>query len=174
MRNTRDSFDILFENGRTGWVNRRSQRPALNNGLMRIHEQWKNRKDSDLEAFVLGLLADTSIENNELPEARTEGGEKVYVSARHERNPKLRKKALLLHGLECMACGFNFSEFYGKIGADFIEVHHVVPLSKSGRKMTDPLTDLIVLCANCHRMTHRQRGICLSLDELKRHIKRVR
>ncbi len=107
-----------------------------------------------------------------ITEARTEGGEKVFVSRRRERDPKLRVEALLLHGFDCMACGFNFGEYYGEIGKDFIEVHHVVPLSESGRTETNPATDLIVLCSNCHRIIHRQHGTCLSLDELRRHITR--
>lgn len=53
----------------------------------------------------------------------------------------------------------------------FIEVHHVVPLAEAGRSLTDPVTDMNVLCANCHRMAHRQRGVCLTLDELKAHLR---
>ena len=107
-----------------------------------------------------------------LTEARTEGGGKIFVSVRRERDPRLRAAALSLHGFDCMACGFNFGKFYGDIGEEFIEVHHVVPLSESGRTETNPETDLLVLCSNCHRIIHRRQGICLSLDELKRHIKR--
>ena len=107
-----------------------------------------------------------------ITEARTEGGGKIFVSIRRERDPGLRAAALSLYGFDCMACGFNFGKSYGEIGKDFIEVHHVVPLSESGRTETNPETDLIVLCSNCHRIIHRRQGICLSLDELKRHIKR--
>lgn len=104
------------------------------------------------------------------PEARTEGGEKVYISVKRERDPKLRDDALAMHGFDCMACGFNFEQAYGSWGQGFIEVHHVVPLAETGKSMTDPAKDLIVLCANCHRMVHRKRGVCLSLDELRAHI----
>ena len=68
------------------------------------------------------------------------------------------------------ACGFNFGEFYGDIGREFIEVHHLVPLSSAGQRETNPETDLIVLCANCHRIVHRQGSVCLTLEELKSHI----
>lgn len=107
-----------------------------------------------------------------ITKARTEGGEKIFVSVRRERDPRLRAAALSLYGFDCMACGFNFGQLYGDIGEGFIEVHHVVPLSESGRTETNPETDLIVLCSNCHRIIHRRQGICLSLDELKRHIRR--
>jgi predicted HNH restriction endonuclease len=101
--------------------------------------------------------------------ARTEGGEKVFISKRRERDSTLRRQAIAIHGLDCMVCGFNFAAAYGAQGGGFIEVHHVAPLSDTGITHTDPRTDLAVVCANCHRMLHRKRGICLSLDELRRH-----
>ena len=83
-------------------------------------------------------------------EARTEGGRKVYVSHRRERNPQLRRAAIEIHGTDCMVCGFNFETAYGALGKGFIEVHHVTPLSDAGLTRTDPNIDLVVLCANCH------------------------
>lgn len=103
---------------------------------------------------------------------RTEGGKRVFISVKRERNPLLRKDALAIHGYDCMACGFNFEEHYGEIGKNFIEVHHVVSLAKAGKTETNPETDLVVLCANCHRMVHRRREICLSMQEIREHIRR--
>lgn len=94
------------------------------------------------------------------------------MSVRRERDPRLREDALAIHGLDCMACGFNFERAFGSLGRGFIEVHHVVPLAEAGRSTTDPARDLIVLCANCHRMVHRQQGVCLSLDELREYVSR--
>ena len=79
--------------------------------------------------------------------------------------------ALDIHGYNCMACKFNFESFYGEIGKHFIEVHHIIPLTEVGERETNPETDLIVLCANCHRMVHRRKSITLSLKELKKHIR---
>lgn len=173
MKNARDTFDIQFDNGRIGWIDRNGDQPSWSSSFKRIHDEWKDRADQELERFVLGLHAGMPFAERGIahsPEARTEGGEKVYVSLRRERDPKLRDDALAIHGYDCMACGFNFGRTYGAIGNGFIEVHHVVPLAEAGRSLTDPATDLIVLCANCHRMMHRQRGVCLSLDELKCHL----
>ena len=173
MKNARDTFDILFDNGRIGWVDRNGQQPSLSTSFTRIHEEWKHRSDQELEQFVLGLHAGLPVAADgqaRTPEARTEGGEKVYVSLRRERDPRLREDAIAIHGLDCMARGFNFSRTYGAIGEGFIEVHHVVPIAEAGKSVTDPSTDLIVLCANCHRMMHRRRGVCLSLDELRAYL----
>ena len=85
-----------------------------------------------------------------------------------ERDSSLRAPALRIHGTACMACGFDFIQRYGPWGAGFAHVHHSVPLSQgSGSRLTDPRTDLVVLCPNCHAMVHAHPPIVLSLDELK-------
>ncbi|WP_051782278.1 MULTISPECIES: HNH endonuclease [unclassified Streptomyces] len=77
-----------------------------------------------------------------------------------ERNKALRKKkidAVLRQGhrLVCEACGFDFEQVYGDRGAGYIECHHVVPLHEAGEGRTK-LSDLALICANCHRMIHRR------------------
>lgn len=116
-------------------------------------------------------LNDYSVIEQEV-ESRTEGGKKVYISVQAERDLHLRNKAIALHGTSCMACKFNFGQFYGEWGQDYIEVHHLIPLGGSGdkKRKTNPKTDLIVLCANCHRMVHRKKKILLTLEELKQKI----
>ncbi|MER7619913.1 HNH endonuclease [Streptomyces sp. NPDC126503] len=76
-----------------------------------------------------------------------------------ERSKSLRKKkiaSVLQRGgrLACEACGFDFEEVYGDRGAGYIECHHVVPLHEAGEGRTK-LSDLALICANCHRMIHR-------------------
>jgi 5-methylcytosine-specific restriction protein A len=77
-----------------------------------------------------------------------------------ERNKGLRKKkieSVLRRGgtLACEACGFDFEEVYGERGAGYVECHHVVPLHEAGEGKTK-LSDLALICANCHRMIHRR------------------
>jgi 5-methylcytosine-specific restriction protein A len=77
-----------------------------------------------------------------------------------ERNPSLRakkiQKHLRTHGrLACHCCGFDFRAAYGEQGDGYIECHHVVPLHASGETQTR-LDDLVLICANCHRMIHRR------------------
>ena len=92
--------------------------------------------------------------------------EKIYVN-RYERDRRNREIAIDIHGLNCLACNFNFGKFYGSIGARYIVIHHVVPVSKLGPNyQIDPSTDLVPLCANCHSMIHVSNPP-LSLDELK-------
>lgn len=104
--------------------------------------------------------------------SKTEGGDKVVISIKSERNPKLREDAIKLHGLTCKVCEFNFKDIYGEWGENFIEVHHLIPLKSQGHRETNPQTDLTVLCSNCHRMIHRKKDVTLTIDELKQKIKK--
>lgn len=104
---------------------------------------------------------------------RLEGAEKLYFVKKYERDPHNRKRAIEIHGLNCYACGFNFEEMYGERGKDFIEVHHLQPLSTLKEEVQiNPKTDLVPLCANCHRMVHRKKDNVLTIEELKRIIER--
>jgi hypothetical protein len=67
---------------------------------------------------------------------------------------------------EVPRCGFDFHARYGELGAGFAEVHHKKPLSYAppmGRLI--PISELAVVCANCHRMIHRN-GQCRPLEGL--------
>lgn len=84
----------------------------------------------------------------------TEGRQKKMFTYVHERNPQLRKQALKKFGYKCAACGFSFESFYGpELGENFIEVHHIVPVSEGERE--NDYTNLRPMCSNCHRMIHR-------------------
>lgn len=100
-----------------------------------------------------------------------EGSKKLVYTTKYERDPKLREQAIKIHGLSCMACGFNFFETYGEQGRGFIHVHHVKPLFATGECIINPKTDLVVLCPNCHSMVHRNKNQVLTIDELKNLIK---
>lgn len=98
-----------------------------------------------------------------------EGRKVLYYTSKYERSPKLRAEAIRCHGNTCAACGFNFVARYGKLGKDFIEVHHTKPLfSLEEETEVHPETDLIPLCSNCHRMIHRKRNAILTVDELRK------
>jgi HNH endonuclease len=60
------------------------------------------------------------------------------------------------------------------IDRGFIEVHHTKPLSESeGDMETDPATDLVPVCSNCHRMIHRRKDDVLSVLEMGEIFKKV-
>lgn len=89
-----------------------------------------------------------------------------------ERDSKLillkKKDVLKKNGrLFCEVCNFNFEDFYGVIGQDFIECHHKKPISELRIEDETTLDDLAVVCSNCHRMLHRKKAL-LSIEDLKK------
>ncbi|MFX0544769.1 HNH endonuclease [Roseovarius sp. S1116L3] len=107
-------------------------------------------------------------------EEDTEAAEGKLVTRVHrtrERDTSIvkRKKAKVLtkNGLlACEACGFDFAEVYGERGDGFIECHHTKPVSELKPDEKTKISDLALLCANCHRMVHARRP-WLNLDELR-------
>lgn len=66
---------------------------------------------------------------------------------------------------EVPGCGFDFEEVYGTIGAGFIHIHHQRPLAERTEAEITNLSDLALVCANCHAMIHIG-GQCRDLDSL--------
>lgn len=96
-----------------------------------------------------------------------EGREYEVRGIRYERDKEARRKCIDYYGCRCQACGMSFEEVYGEIGKDFIEVHHLIPISeRGGDYVVDPVNDLIPLCSNCHSIVHRVAENPLSLAEL--------
>lgn len=107
----------------------------------------------------------TTVDEEEFPE-----GKIVYREHRErERSRKLVKQAKQARKnrdghLTCEVCNFDFHKTYGSLGEDYIECHHIKPVSqlKSNEKTT--INDLALVCANCHRMLHRKRPWLHPLD----------
>jgi putative restriction endonuclease len=128
--------------------------------------------------WILRNLVNTNIIQKEFDEIDENTGSdetniKLTWHYKRERNNKLAKKKKELTKkekgfLECEVCNFIFKDLYGERGEDFIECHHIVPLSELEPGTLTTLDDLALLCSNCHRMIHKKPNI--SLDELKQEI----
>ncbi len=96
-----------------------------------------------------------------------EGNKHEEITTKYERNFINRELSLYLKGYKCSICGFDFEKTYGKIGKEFIEVHHEVMVSDMGENYTvDILKDLFPVCPNCHAMLHRKYPP-YTIDEMK-------
>jgi 5-methylcytosine-specific restriction protein A len=88
-----------------------------------------------------------------------EGAILTQLHRKRERNSRLveSKKQSVFDArgrLSCEVCGFTFSEAYGQIGEGYIECHHKLPLADLPSRRKTTLSDLALVCANCHRMMH--------------------
>lgn len=80
---------------------------------------------------------------------------------------KKKKRVLAKQGvLVCEICSFDFGKRYGEHGRDFIEAHHVKPVSTLIKGEKTSLDDLALVCSNCHRMLHRGKSL-LSISSLR-------
>lgn len=117
-------------------------------------------------ALILSLLTVEDVGySNFSPEQ--EGEVKEIKSKRYERSRVNREICLAHKGYSCYACGFNFLERYGRLGKDYIEVHHTTPISEMGDDYQIDLDrDLVPVCSNCHSMIHRKTPP-YTIEELK-------
>ncbi len=67
-------------------------------------------------------------------------------------------------GLVCAICDFDFHEAYGEIGYGFAECHDTTPLTYLRAGVKPKLSELLIVCPNCHRMLHRSRPRLLPSD----------
>jgi hypothetical protein len=130
------------------------------------------QKYIELTSSNIELISNADLMALDAEEGITEKGRDWRSVTFYEHNPKLRSKAIEIHGTKCKACKFDFNEQYGKYGHGFIEVHHLIPASSHEEETrVDPRTEMTVVCSNCHRMIHRKRDKMLSLEELGKIIK---
>jgi len=121
--------------------------------------------DTIRDDFASGKGSANGSSDSDLPTYAEEGEEEVIEGTllyrkhrQRERNAglvKRKKLAAMKKGeLKCEVCDFDFKSEYGDLGDGYIECHHILPLSTSG-KTTTKASDMALLCANCHRMAHR-------------------
>lgn len=125
-----------------------------------------------IDSFTYADFSVPSAENIGVSEA-IEGQILTYWHVRRERSTRLtrRKKEQFQDEnkgrLFCEICRFDYARRYGDHGKGFIEAHHTRPLSQlPAEGASIKLADLILLCANCHRMIHRKTP-WLTPDELR-------
>lgn len=100
-----------------------------------------------------------------------EGKEKYEIHRKLERDTNISKKAkknrLSEPGdLRCDVCGFSFLKTYGELGAGYIEAHHTIPISKMSGQRKTKLSEIALVCSNCHHMLHKSKT-WLSIGQLK-------
>lgn len=143
-----------------------------------IWDEFSNDQDrlASVAALIRSSIQDDSLWGPDLDsdDDDLEAPEGKIITRLHrtrERNRKLveqkKAQAFAVHGkLECEACHFDFESIYGERGRGVIEAHHTKPLHTLTEGDKTKLSDLALLCPNCHRMVHSQRP-WLSIEVLK-------
>jgi 5-methylcytosine-specific restriction enzyme A len=111
-------------------------------------------------AELIGKAVEVT-ENTDSYEVDDEFAEGSFVTAAHqirERDPRLRRKLILSRlkqgPLSCELCDGESWSSDPELNGSIFEGHHIVPLSMSTTSTTK-VSDMALLCANCHRLLHR-------------------
>ena len=156
VRQDRRSRVFQENDGRAVFYTERAERPLIDR-IRTLKSAAVAMRDVPADDFLT-----TPVANG------TEGRRIQYLTNRYERVPANRQAAIRIHGTACQVCGFDFYQHYGDLGKDYIEVHHIKPLSSLDEEVViDPYNDLVCLCANCHRMMHRNTEHVMTVEELK-------
>lgn len=148
---------------------------ALNADTIPVPVPGEYKMEEEEEASA--MVADSHLPLKTQTTIFTEGEDDGTITMeQRRRNMMLRKACIEIfkqrHGgrIVCECCGFDFALAYD-IKDEYIEVHHRFPFSQTeGEHPVDAETDLVPLCANCHRMIHHGMGgggRCMTLEELK-------
>ena len=130
------------------------------------------------EILIKALINELSNVNlEEDSESFPEGKKVLRAHVVRERNQKLVKLAKERfkeeHGkLYCEICKFDFEEKYGDIGRDYIEAHHMKHVCTFEENEETKISDLILVCSNCHKMLHRKRP-WLTAEQIRSLIKDI-
>jgi len=86
------------------------------------------------------------------------------------RNPRLRELALIRAAGRCEGCRRNFYEYANGLGRRCLVVHHKNQLSDTDQPVETAVSQLAVVCANCHMILHTDSKRAMSLTELRRRL----
>jgi predicted HNH restriction endonuclease len=126
-------------------------------------KEWQSSRTDPLSRVIFLRASGTapnSFVDITIDVSATEGARKLYRHQVRERNRGLKKakiqQYLAIKGnLNCEACNFSFENRYGSHGKNVCEVHHNVLLSSRVGEVITTLSDLSILCSNCHTVIHR-------------------
>lgn len=127
----------------------------------------------------VGRIWERSSENSEVSAFEGAARRREAVYRKREawfRQAKIQQAMTANNGnlvCEVSECGFDFQRRYGELGSEFAEVHHQNPVAQTRGRVRCYLSDLKIVCSNCHRMIHR-RGQNRSLEAVAKAIRDAR
>lgn len=145
---------------------------AAPQGTVRVNDGLSKYIDNNMNDYS----GDGLFPESDLPKDYYEGAVYKITVNKYERSSIARQRCIEYNGKKCLVCGIDFEKKYGKLGKDFIHIHHVIPLNKIGKEyVVNYKKDLIPVCPNCHAMLHRKLdGRYISWEELRNRLEQKR
>lgn len=103
------------------------------------------------------------VESTALENLRTE-----TTSYNRGRSRKLRDEAIQMAQGVCESCGIDFSRLLGGRGERVLQVHHRRQLAASDKPRLTKVSQLAVLCANCHCLVHMDPKRAMPVAKLRK------
>lgn len=147
-------------------------------------KRWNNLRGvrvhiipSDYEQRLADLIA-TKNPSSPFPSedgARAlEGVRTEVVTYKQGRSRALRDRALARSNGICKVCRVNYSALLDGRGVRVLQVHHRKQLAATDRPQLTKLSDLAVVCANCHLLIHMDSKKALSVEKLRAMMRETR
>ncbi|WP_175579622.1 HNH endonuclease [Vibrio diazotrophicus] len=147
---------------------------AVKGGIGQSNVWFASSKESEqfiapIFEFIENYNSDDTIPDVDF--SAMEGNPRLLAHIKRERNSKLvqakKQQAFKETGtLACEVCGFDFERVYGELGSYFCEVHHLTKLADAEKQIETSLSDLAIVCSNCHRVIHRTKQM-KTISEIK-------
>ena len=119
---------------------------------------WDVLTDGLAADFIAALCAEI---RDRQDVGKSEGASQLRSCRR--RSAVNRREALDAAKGICKACGTDLRRAFGVRGDRGLEVHHKTPLSRRPKgPVVTRLSDLVVLCATCHRLLHADPSLDLT------------
>ena len=127
-----------------------------------VQESGTRIPDDDAKRIVELWLPKSTVILDSADLAGIEGELRLHLVRHRKRERRLRDAviaaALKKYGAlvcEVPRCNFDFLVRYGELGRAFAHVHHIAKLADRTHPMETRVSELKIVCANCHAMIHR-------------------
>ncbi len=164
-------FDVLFNPGTEKILPRKNLSIGILGKMhwdsqqsgIRIPDDVAAKLEEEWEAFVsFGRQPIPVVEPSAIEGLRTEA-----VSYVRGRSRQLRDAALEEADGVCAVCETDYKQLLNGKGVRVLQVHHRKQLAATDSPRVTRLSDLAVVCANCHMLIHMDLKKALSIKQLK-------
>ncbi|PRY31789.1 hypothetical protein CLV58_12286 [Spirosoma oryzae] len=165
----KEAFDEANLNWAGAWTIRNVSLPDWIRDLLDDNVSDETESLSVAEEGLAAYRTGKSVVEEEVPEevSAMEGLLREQTSYTRTRDRRLRNQALNRSKGVCEACEVDFSKLLNGQGVRALQVHHRNQLALSDLSVITKLSDLAVVCANCHALIHMNRDKAIPVEELK-------
>lgn len=135
--------------------------PVITYKATQLHTAKKETTSKDKDSFDTPYAV-----------SAVEGILRETIAITKSRDGKLRKAALEKARGICETCSVDYSSILDGLGKRVLQVHHRKQLSLAIEPVVNGIEDLAVVCANCHQIIHADIKKAMSVEELRKRLRK--